>query len=147
LAAKEALAATAAARLPEIEEQIKACKIVAPKDGWVVYYVPEQARKRFEHAIVAQGEPVREGQKLLQIPDLTRMVVNTRVPEGLVHHLHNAKPGDQANWQRATIQVDAFPGKILQGHVQSVDTRPANQDFFASDVKVYKTLIQLDEVP
>ena len=52
----------------------------------VVYYVPEQARfgGGSQQSIVAQGEPVREGQKLMQIPDLKHMLVNTKVHEALV---------------------------------------------------------------
>ena len=52
----------------------------------VVYCVPEQARKGggAQQSIIAQGEPVREGQQLLQIPDLRHMRVNARVHEALV---------------------------------------------------------------
>src|SRR5262249_40180233 len=70
----------------EVEEEITKCKIYAPQDGMVVYYIPEQTRGGggSQQSIVAQGEPVREGQKLMQIPDLTQMLVNTKVHEALV---------------------------------------------------------------
>ena len=43
----------------------------------MIYYVPEQTRmgSGSTQSIVAQGEPVREGQKLMRIPDLTKMMV------------------------------------------------------------------------
>src|SRR5262249_8359163 len=42
-------------------------------------------------SIVAQGEPVREGQKLMRIPDLDKMVVNTRVHEAMVSRVRGEK--------------------------------------------------------
>src|SRR5258708_30062325 len=69
-----------------MEDEIKKCLILAPQDGLVVYYVPEQSRfgSGSQQSIVAQGEPVREGQKLMRIPDLSKMIVNTRVHEAMV---------------------------------------------------------------
>src|SRR5205807_5736179 len=91
----------------EIEGEIKKCKIYAPQEGMVVYYVPEQARfgGGSQQSIVAQGEPVREGQKLMQIPDLKHMLVNTKVHEALVSRVHRD--------QQATVRVDPFPDQTL----------------------------------
>src|SRR5438045_4714066 len=52
----------------------------------VVYYVSEQSRygSGSQQSIIAQGEPVKEGQKLMRIPDLRRMLVNTKVHEAMV---------------------------------------------------------------
>src|SRR5262249_54013658 len=77
----------------DIEDEIKKCLILAPQDGLVVYYVPDQSRfgSGSQQSIVAQGEPVREGQKLMRIPDLSRMVVNTKVHEALVTRVHGEK--------------------------------------------------------
>jgi HlyD family secretion protein len=132
----------------EIEGEIAKCTVVAPQDGLVVYYVPEQVRGGggSQQSIVAQGEPVREGQKMMQIPDLTHMLVNVRVHEAMVSHLHNEEdPLDDSTWQAAQVRVDAFPARILRGHVRTVDTIASQQDFFASDVKVYKTMVSIDE--
>src|SRR5262249_23495408 len=62
-------------RLKEIKEQIQVCTLTAPQDGLVVYFVPEQAMRGggSQQSIIAQGEPVREGQKLLRIPNLDHM--------------------------------------------------------------------------
>jgi multidrug efflux pump subunit AcrA (membrane-fusion protein) len=70
----------------EIEEEIQKCRITAPQDGMVVYFVPEQTRggSGSRQSIIAQGEPVSEGQRLMRIPDLRRMVVNTKVHEAAV---------------------------------------------------------------
>ena len=54
-------------------------------------------------------------------------------------------PNDKSTWQTAQIRVDAFPQPLLHGHVKTVDTVASQQDFFASDVKVYKTMVSIDE--
>jgi RND family efflux transporter MFP subunit len=142
LDAKKAIVDVEQSRIRDIEEQIQACRIVAPQGGMVVYYVPEQVRGAGPQSIVAQGEPVREGQKLLQIPNLLRMVVQTRVPEALVSELHNEVDG---KGQPSQIRVDAFPNRILKGHVKTVDPVASQSDWFASDVKVYKALVSIDD--
>lgn len=71
-------------RLKEIDQQIKECKIRAPQDGMVVYYKSEQGRNSSGQQLIAIGEQVREGQKLMRIPDLRRMQVNTRVHEAQI---------------------------------------------------------------
>lgn len=73
-------------RRADIEEEIRKCVLYSPQDGLVVYFVPEQARwgGGSQQSIVAQGEPVREGQKLMRIPNLGKMLVNVRVHEAMI---------------------------------------------------------------
>ncbi len=135
-------------RAQEIEAEIAKCLVLAPQDGLVVYYISDQARSGggSQQAIVAQGEPVREGQKMMQIPDLSQMVVNVRVHEAMVSDLRNEKdPKDKSTWQLAQIRIDAVPNRILHGHVKTVDTVAGQQDWFAADVKLYKTVVSIDE--
>ncbi len=124
-------------RYGEIQVEITKCKIYAPHDGMVVYFVPEQARGGggTQQSIVAQGEPVREGQKLMQIPDLRHMVVVTKVHEALISQVHKG--------QKATIRVYSFGGKILHGEVESVANQAAQTDWMSSDVKVYNTRVKI----
>jgi multidrug resistance efflux pump len=123
----------------DIKEEIKKCKLYALQDGMVVYFTPEQARfgGGSQQSIVAQGEPVREGQKLMQIPDLAHMLVNTKVHEALVSHVHKDQP--------ATIRIDSFPDRRLTGHVDFVSTISSQLDFWSADVKVYITKVAIDE--
>jgi HlyD family secretion protein len=83
---KRAIFGQEESRRHELEEEINKCLILAPQDGMVVYYVPENTRfgSGSNQSIVAQGEPVREGQKMMRIPDLTKMQVNVRVHEAMV---------------------------------------------------------------
>jgi HlyD family secretion protein len=135
------------AKLYDLEAEIAKCTLRAPQDGIVIYYVPEQAKRGAgtQQSLPAQGEPVREGQKLMQIPDLTQMLVNVSVHEAMVSHLHNEYPDDPSKWQYAVIKVDAYPDKVFHGHVKSVATTASTLDWFASDVKVYKTLVSIDD--
>jgi RND family efflux transporter MFP subunit len=143
VAAKAAAADLERARKKEVELELSKCVLRAPQDGVVLYYVPEQSRTG-QAPIVAQGEPVREGQKLLRIPDLAQLQLNVRVHEALVAHLRNEDPLNPDGWQQAEIRVDAFPRRVLRAHVKTVDKVASQQDWFAADVKVYKTVVALD---
>jgi multidrug efflux pump subunit AcrA (membrane-fusion protein) len=91
--AKQSIYEQELARYYDIEDEIKKCLIVAPQDGLVVYYVSEQSRfgSGSQQAIIAQGEPVREGQKLMRIPNLSRMLVNTRIHEAMVSRVRGER--------------------------------------------------------
>ena len=122
----------------DIEEEIRKCKLYAPIDGLVVYYVPEQTRFGVgRQALVAQGEAVTENQKLMQIPDLKHMYVNAKVHEALISQIHKGLP--------ASVRVDAMANRRLKAHVETVANTPSQQDFFASDVKVYATKAYIEE--
>lgn len=96
-------------RFQDIEEEIKKCSILAPQSGLVVYFVPEQSRfgSGSQQSIIAQGEPVREGQKLMRIPDLTKMVVNTRVHEAMVSRVRGEK------WQKTGFSEGVQAGLLF----------------------------------
>src|SRR5207245_6702120 len=90
-----------------------------------------------QQSLVRQGEVETEDQKLTQIPELTHMLVNTKVHEALVSRIHKGQP--------AVVRVDAMPGRPLKAHVEAVANTPSQQDFFAADVKVYATKVYVDE--
>ena len=72
-------------KLGEIREQLRQCKLVAPQDGMVVYYKDPNSRFGGGNAgLIAVGEQVKEGQKLIRIPDLKRMQVTAKIHEALV---------------------------------------------------------------
>jgi HlyD family secretion protein len=146
---KESIYKQELSRYQEVEDQITRCTVVAPQDGLVVYYVSDQARGGggSQQGVIAQGEPVREGQKLMQIPDLTQMLVNVRVHEAMVSALRNQKGtgSEGSGWQPAEIRIDAVPKRVFKGRVKAVDSVAGQQDWFAADVKLYKTVVSIDE--
>jgi multidrug efflux pump subunit AcrA (membrane-fusion protein) len=123
----------------DLLEQISQCKIHAPHQGIVVYYVPEQTRRGAgsSQSIVAQGEPVQYGQTLLRIPDLSHMLVNVSIHEAFINHMKVGLP--------CNVRVDAVPGKVLRGHVKNVAAAAAQQDWMSPDVKVYQSYIEIDD--
>jgi HlyD family secretion protein len=136
---KRAIFAQQAALYKDLLEQIAQCKVYAPNSGIVVYTVPEQTRmgSGTNQSIIAQGEPVQFGQKMLSIPDLSNMLVNLRIHEAFINHMKDGLP--------TTIRVDAVPGKVLRGHVKSVAQVASPQDWMSPDVKVYQSYVQIDE--
>jgi RND family efflux transporter MFP subunit len=138
LAARKTDHERAQARLAELEKGIASYVVTAPHDGIVAYYVPEQDRfgGGQPQALVAQGEPVREGQKLLRLSDLSRILVVTHVHEAAIHKVRAG--------QKATIRVDAFPNLTFTGKVQDIATVASAPHFFAKDVKVYRVTALFD---
>jgi len=173
----------------EIVKQIKLCRIYAPQDGLVVYYQSEQSRfgGGSQQSIIAQGEPVRENQKLLRIPDLRKMQVVARVHEAMISrinpdvqtptgftdayraatmfkwntlpqlvmlnseifedvksHYHDRDSILASKGHFASIRVDAFNDRVLKGRVRT-KAIVASQDYFSSDVKVYSTVVSIDD--
>jgi HlyD family secretion protein len=172
----------------EIEDEIDKCTLYAPQSGLVVYHISEQSRwgGGTNQGIVAQGESVKEGQKLIRIPNLSRMLVNTRVHEAMVSRIKGEvlRPtgfsdslraassfahlplGAAANivglnevrsefrdrdfdvldpGQRCYVRVDAHSSKVFTGRVKSVATVASQTEFFSSDVKVYQTMVSIEE--
>lgn len=120
-------------------EEISKCKIYAPATGIVVYYVPEQTRmgSGATQSIIAQGEPVQFGQKLMSLPDLDHMLVNVRVHEAFINYMKDGLP--------ALVRVDAAPQKQLRAHVKTVANIASPQDWMSPDVKVYQAMIEIDD--
>jgi HlyD family secretion protein len=174
----------------EIRDEIAKCLLLSPQDGMVVYYIPEQSRfgGGSQQSTIAQGEPVREGQKLMRIPNLEKMLVNTRVHEAMVTKLKGEvlkptyftekvrggflacstnpymamatlfaseelrddfKERDSIQMypgQRCMVRVEGYPDKQYRGNIKTVATVASQADFFSSDVRVYQTMISINEM-
>ncbi len=103
----------------EIEDEIRKCTIVSPQKGLVVYHMTEQSSRGFgsQQSIIAQGEPVREGQKMMRIPNLNKMLVNTRVHEAMVARI-------RGEVTRPTYFTDTFrAGLVIGTHSLEMLTR------------------------
>ncbi|MDY3552462.1 hypothetical protein R5W24_001544 [Gemmata sp. JC717] len=96
----------------EISLQRAECKITAPSDiepdSMVVYFRSESNRfgSSSSQGLIEQGAQVKEGQKLLRIPNLHRMQVNTKVHEAMVARIR----GDV---RVPTHLVDGFQAVML----------------------------------
>ena len=119
-------------RLENYTEQLEKCKIYAPHGGMVVY-----SREGRDGATeIAEGVVVRERQRILTLPDLSRMQVKTQVHEAVLDQVRAGLP--------ATIRVDAFPDQLFYGIVHEVAVVPASSGWFSSGVKTYDCVVRID---
>jgi len=125
-------------RCREIEKEIRKCTIAAPHDGLVYYRASSQSRYGIgsQQSIVAQGEPVWEGEKLLRIANLTKLEVTIPVLEALVTRVH---PGAEAS-----IRFPALPRQVFHGHVKKVGNVAAFLNGRSDGTLVYPVLIAID---
>jgi multidrug efflux pump subunit AcrA (membrane-fusion protein) len=133
-------------RVKEINQNIEHCTIKAEAPGLVVYGsggsddMYRSMRYRgggSSSGIIAEGEAVSEGQTILSMPDTAIMVAEIGVHETEVDKIRAGQP--------ATIVMDAFPDKVLEGEVVEVAPLPDQQrSFMNPDLKVYKTLVRID---
>jgi RND family efflux transporter MFP subunit len=120
-------------RLIRYRKQIDLCMIKAPQDGMVAYATPD----RYYGEEIREGASVRPRQKILSLPNLSKMQVKTSVHESV---LDQVKPGLSVG-----VRVDAFPDRLHPGTVKSVAVLPDQGGYFGSDTKVYQTVITIDE--
>lgn len=117
-------------RLARYKSQLEKCKIYAPQSGLVAY----PSSRTYE---VREGVPVLFRQKLLSIPDLDSMQVETRIHESSLDRVRSG--------QSVRVTVDAFPNVSYRGTVKSVAVLPEQSSWSGSDTKVYQTIITIDE--
>jgi multidrug efflux pump subunit AcrA (membrane-fusion protein) len=135
-------------RYHEIEAEVAKCRIVAPHEGMVIYHMSEQTRMGSGgyQAIVAEGEQVREGQKLLRIAQLKHLVVRTYVHEALIGHVHGEdEVASREQLQKAEIRLEALPDRVFRGHVVRVGTVPYLINGRMDGTLAFQTLIAIDE--
>ncbi len=134
-----------AEQVKELEQQIEYCVIKAKAPGLVVYgtggesdiFRAMRGGRGMGSGMIAEGEIVTEGQVIISMPDTASMVAEIGVHETEVDKI---RPG-----QAATIIMDAFPDKVLQGEVLEVAPLPDEQrGWMNPDLKVYKTLVKID---
>ncbi len=107
----------------EIEEQLAFCKIVAPQDGMVVYY--KETGNRFgssAQGLIAIGEQVKEGQKMLRIPDLRHMQVNVKIHEALIDRIRgdDRRPTGVVEATRAALLANTHAFSRLLTHTDAL---------------------------
>lgn len=123
----------------KLVKQIEHCILKAPGDGLVVYANDPGRFGGNNQVQIEEGATVRERQKIFSLPDITQMRANTKVHESMVDRVTRGKP--------AKIRVDAFPGQELNGNVQSINPLPDANTFFGSDIKVYTTMVKIEDGP
>jgi RND family efflux transporter MFP subunit len=136
--AKESAKNLEAERLVEVQAELQNCVLLAPTDGFVVYYSPPPSRFGVTPLLIAAGETVREGQKLLRVTPLRQFVFTALVHESQVAAL---RVGQQAH-----VRVDAIPDKPLRGKVTRISST-AEPSRWGADARLYPVTIAIADPP
>lgn len=121
------------AKLELMQQQIGACRMVAPQKGVVVY--ANQSSRRSEPVVIEEGATVRERQAIIKLPDLTKMKVSARV--------HESKISQVKVGQDVLIKIDAFPNQVFNGMLDSVSSVPVPGSWPNTDLKEYEAEIRI----
>ena len=123
-------------RLRRLERMVEHCTLRAPRDGIVVYANQTNAWGR-STARIEQGATVREGQAIFELPDPNSMRVKTRVNESKLSYVRIG--------QKAEVQVEAFPDKLMRGTVTEITPIPAPGNGQMSDTRIYFASVVIDD--
>lgn len=124
-------------KLEEIKGQIKACAVVAPADGQVVYANKQGSRGGSDFTVTA-GALVREQQTIFLLPDPTRMQVKAKVNESRITLIRDGMP--------VKINVGAAADELL-GRVIKVNKYAEQGNMWGPTVKEYVVIVQIIEPP
>jgi multidrug efflux pump subunit AcrA (membrane-fusion protein) len=117
------------ARLDRLDELIQELKILAPKDGMVVY------KRTWDGKKITSGSQIGWDPTVATLPDLSKMVTKTYVNE---IDISNLKKGLNVN-----LTIDAFPDKSFTGSV--VDVANVGEQLPNSDAKVFEVTVEVNE--
>lgn len=133
LSSREAEYDLAKERLENFDEQIENAVIRAPTPGLVVYAEMDGRGRE----MIQEGSSVRDRQTLIKLPDVTKMTAEMKIQEADIDKIRVGQP--------ASIQVDAFPDKVLTGTVTRVSpVADSSSRWSNNNLKVYKTWVELD---
>ncbi len=121
----------AQSNLDAAKKNLKEMTILSPANGMVVYnriWGPSGLQK------VKVGDTPWYGQAILEIPDLSKMYVKTKVNEVDIDRLRKG--------QLVSVTVDAVPGLELSGKVSSIAALAHNDP--ATNNKVFDVNVSLD---
>jgi multidrug efflux pump subunit AcrA (membrane-fusion protein) len=137
LLSKRAIRDQQEAMYKDVLEQVKKCKIYTPRSGLVAYHVPAPTQAGTAASVIAKGEPVQYGQRLLTVGDPSHFVASVRIHDALVNHL---KPG-----VAATVRVETFPDRALKAQVKGTAAVAAAPEGSSPDTKVYQVSVEIDD--
>jgi len=129
-------------QLDDLKEQIAMCVIRAERTGLVVYGSSSDSNKGWRGGSdepTQEGKTVRQREKIITIPDMTKMGVTVDIQESDVQKV--------AIGQRVTMTIDAFRDRVLVGNVERVAVLADSGNMFMNpDLKVYPTMVRIDGV-
>ena len=122
--------------LIRLGRQIKACVLVAPQDGEVVY-ASQNGGRGSQPVVIEEGASVRERQSIIKLPDLSFMKVDARIHESKISRIETGLPVE--------IEIDALPGILYHGVLESVSSVPVPGSWPNTDLKEYEAVIRITD--
>lgn len=124
-------------RLQKLDDQIAKAKMVAPRDGIVVYASSTGGGWRGgRDQPLAVGSTVSERTELIELPDTSTMVAELKLHESVMDHI--------AVGQNAIVKVDAFPERPFPAKLTYVGVVPdSQQSWMNPDLRVYRAEAEL----
>ena len=119
----------AAQRVEELEQQIHLMTVTAPRAGTAIYRTDHRGEK---HKV---GDSVWRMNKVIELPDLTRMVAEGEIDE--------AESGRVRIGQPVTFRLDAYLDQTYRGKVKSL-RRTVQQKSRNNPKKIVKLEIELE---
>ncbi len=120
-------------QLAESLRELEQAEIVAPAPGMVVLREEYRSGQKRKARI---GDVLVKNQPLIDLPDLSSMMIKTKVREIDLFKIGIGK--------EVTIQVDAYPQLIFTGKVISIGVLAISDLFRSSDEKFFEVRILLD---
>ena len=122
-------------KLKELEEQLEATVVRAPKPGMVVY-ATSVGQRSWRTTPMAEGREVRFAESLIFLPDLTRMVANLSVAEAYEPLVEAGQP--------VQVTVDARPGRVYDGVVEQVSMLAESGGWLNPDQREFSVRVALE---
>ena len=136
LKAKETERRQQQSKFNKTESQLAKTKIVAPRDGLVVYATSVQGGGRHRREPLQEGQAVRERQELIYLPSAESMMAEIQLHESSLEKVQIGLP--------VRVSVDALPDQAFMGRVARIAPLPDAQSAWLNpDLKVYPTEIHL----
>ena len=127
----EAKLARATRKVTQIQENVRAMTVLAPRDGTVIYIVNRRNEKK------KVGDATWRGERIIQIPDLNRLRGSGEVDEN--------DAGRVSAGQKVTFRLDALPDEEISGRVSRVGSS-VQRSQSKQTLKIMKVEITLDRV-
>jgi multidrug efflux pump subunit AcrA (membrane-fusion protein) len=118
--------------LKKIVNDMALLKIDAPQDGILIYGDNWQSNRKIQ-----LGDALFQGMEVANLPDLSSLQV--------VGYVYDTEYSSLTPDLRCIITLDALPGFSTDGKILS-STSVASRKGFASQKKVFQTIIQLDKI-
>jgi HlyD family secretion protein len=123
-------------KLSKLVRQIAKAKLIAPRDGMVVYAKQEEGGRFGNSQPIAEGTSVRERQEIITIPNAGGMIAQASLHESVLKQVEVGMPVD--------VSVDAIPGRTFKGRVKMVAVLPDLNSWWANpNLRLYRCDVEI----